>query len=195
MSSPDLMDKNQRLLLVILAVVLFMAAMAFAAVPLYNLFCRVTGYAGTTQIAQSAPDIILDRVVRIRFNADTQPNLLWYFRPDQREVSVQLGQEALISYTARNEGHRPLTGTAIFNVTPEKAGKYFHKTQCFCFGEQTLQPGQDMPMPVVFYVDPAMDDDKEMDDVSMITLSYTFFRSESQELDEALEDYSHLSSE
>ena len=189
MPSSDLANKNQRVLIIVLSIVGFMVMMAFAAVPLYDLFCRVTGYGGTTQVSQSAPDIVLDRKVRVRFNADTQRDLPWDFKPDQREVTVQLGQEALISYTARNTAQNPVTGTAIFNVTPQKAGKYFHKTQCFCFGEQTLQPGEDMPMPVTFYVDPAMDEDKEMDDVTMITLSYTFFTAESQELEQALESY------
>lgn len=185
----DLAHKNRRLFLTVISLVFAMVGLAFAAVPLYDLFCRVTGYGGTTQVSVANPGVVIDRDVRVRFNADTHRDMPWQFTPDQREVTVQLGQDALISYTAANKTSDPVTGTAIYNVTPQKVGKYFHKTQCFCFDRQTLIPNQDMVMPVVFYVDPAMHDDPEMDDVSTITLSYTFFRSESEALDTALEDY------
>ena len=181
--------KNRRVLLAVLSAVALMVMMAFAAVPLYDLFCRVTGYGGTTQISDGPSGAVIDRKIRVRFNADTHRDMPWRFSPDQTEISVLLGQDALVSYTAMNPTEIPVTGTAIYNVTPQKVGKYFHKTQCFCFDEQRLQPGQDMTMPVVFYIDPAMHKDAAMDDVTTITLSYTFFQAESQALDRALEVY------
>jgi cytochrome c oxidase assembly protein subunit 11 len=181
--------KNARIGLTVLAVVLAMAAMAYAAVPLYGLFCRVTGFGGTTQVATALPDKIIDRTITIQFNADTDPRLPWVFKPQQRSIDVKLGQKGLTAYLARNKIEKPVTGTALYNVTPLKVGKYFHKIQCFCFDEQTLQARQEVDMPVMFYVDPALNDDPNMDDIRNITLSYTFFRAESEELDQALEDF------
>ncbi len=181
--------RNKLTGLAVLAVVAGMLALSFASVPLYNLFCRVTGFGGTTQISQSLPDVVLDRTVTVKFITDTNRSLPWDFGPDQREVEVKLGQDALISYHARNNAKEPVAGTAIYNVTPAKAGKYFHKTQCFCFGEQVLNPGQSVSMPVVFYVDPAMDNDPNMEDVTTITLSYTFFKTDSPALEKALEAF------
>lgn len=185
----DLQSKNRTVLIAVLSGVGFMVFMAFAAVPLYDLFCRVTGYGGTTQVSDGPSGEVIDRQIRVRFNADTHRDMPWQFSPEQREVSVLLGQDALVSYVAANKTQRPVTGTAIYNVTPQKVGKYFHKTQCFCFQEQTLHPGEDMNMPVVFYIDPEMHRDPAMDDVTTITLSYTFFQAESQALDSALEVY------
>lgn len=182
------MDKNTRTLLSVLAIVFAMVGLSFASVPLYDLFCRVTGFGGTPQIG-GTPDRIVDRDIRVIFNADTAPNLPWDFKPEQRDITVKIGQQALIAYHAINKADKPSAGTAIYNVTPPKAGKYFHKTQCFCFDEQTLIPGQDMSMPVVFYIDPAMADDPNMDEVRQITLSYSFFPAASEELDEALEAF------
>lgn len=166
-----------------------MVGLAFASVPLYNLFCRVTGYGGTTQRATQAPAEILEREITVRFNADTSPNLPWTFKPGQHEITLKIGQQGLVSYLAENKLDIPTTGTAVYNVTPAKAGQYFHKIECFCFAEQTLTPGQSMHMPVLFYLDPAMDKDRNMDDVKNVTLSYTFFPAGTEELDQALEGF------
>ena len=143
------MDKNARTLLMVMLVVAGMVGLAFASVPLYNMFCRITGFGGTTQVSQSAPaaDEILERVMTVRFNSDTNRNLNWSFKPDQRKIDLKVGAQGFISFNARNKSDEPVTGTAIYNVTPPKAGKYFHKTQCFCFDAQTLNPGQSADMP------------------------------------------------
>jgi len=185
----EMTRKNAKLGLTVLAVVIGMVGMSFAFIPLYNLFCRVTGFGGTPIISESLPDTVLDRVITIKFNATTSRNLPWDFKPEQREIDVQLGQRGLTAYSAKNTTNRPTAGTAIYNVTPLKVGKYFHKIQCFCFDEQMLKPGEHMDMPVMFYVDPAMNDDPLMEDVDTITLSYTFFPTESEELDTALEAF------
>lgn len=185
----EISRKNARLGLTILGIVVGMVALAYASVPLYDLFCRVTGFGGTTQIAKNLPDIILDRTVTIKFNANTDKNLPWRFKPEQREIDVKLGQRGITAYSAQNRLDTPTTGTAIYNVTPLKVGKYFQKIQCFCFDEQTLQASQKVSMPVLFFVDPAFNDDPNMNDVNTITLSYTFFKAESKELDSALEAF------
>lgn len=185
----EMSKKNARIGLTILAVIIGMAALSYAFVPLYNLFCRVTGFAGTTQVAASLPDKILDRKVTIKFNAQTNKNLPWDFRPEQRQIVVQLGQRGITSFTAYNKENKPTAGSAVYNVTPLKAGKYFHKIQCFCFDEQILKPHEHVDMPVMFYVDPSLNDDPLMEDVDTITLSYTFFTAESKELDSALEAF------
>jgi cytochrome c oxidase assembly protein subunit 11 len=171
----------------------FMAAVAmlglgYAAVPLYDLFCRVTGFGGTTQratdseadlaaqIAQSAGG----KTMSIRFDATTARDLPWTFKPAQSTDTVQVGIRDLATYTARNNSDVPITGTATFNVEPEQAGQYFNKIQCFCFTEQTLQPGQEVSMPVLYYVDPAALDDELMEGVEQITLSYTFHRAKEE---------------
>lgn len=189
--SDPLKEKNRRTALVVLAVVAGMAGMAYASVPLYNLFCRVTGFGGTTQVAESAPppEAVRERTVTVKFDANTARNMPWRFAPQERQKTVRLGQKMLTSFRAENPTGSEITGTALYNVTPEKAGKYFHKIQCFCFGEQVLPPGKAVSMPVVFYVDPAMDDDRAMDDVTHITLSYTFFRAGSSDLDKAAEGF------
>lgn len=184
----DMAKKNARIGLSILAAVVIMAGASYAFVPLYNLFCAVTGFGGTTQVAEALPENVLDRVVTVQFNATTNSHLPWEFHPEQREINVQLGQRGLTAYRAENQHNTPTTGTAVYNVTPLKAGKYFHKIQCFCFDEQTLKPKESISMPVMFYVDPAMDNDPAMDDVHTITLSYTFFKAASKELDSAMEE-------
>ncbi len=181
--------KNKKVALIVLSVVFGMMGLAFASVPLYDLFCRVTGYGGTTQVADALPDQVLDRVVKVRFNTTTVKAMDWDFQPDRREVSVQLGARGFISYHARNNGDQPLVGTALYNVTPAKAGKYFQKIQCFCFGEQRLDPHEEVDMPVIFYIDPAMDNDPNLKDVTTITLSYTFFEADTSELEEAMEGF------
>ncbi len=172
--------RNRRLMLYCLGVVGFMIAGSFASAPLYRLFCQVTGFGGATVRAERAPGAVGERTVTVRFNADAEPGLPWSFKPAQRAIEVRLGEQALAFYTARNLASVPVTGTATFNVTPDKAGGYFAKIACFCFTEQTLAPGQSVDMGVSFYVDPALAEDPNMADVNTITLSYTFFRAKDQ---------------
>lgn len=168
--------RNRVFLIGLLALAFGMIGLAYASVPLYSLFCQVTGFGGTTQRASAAPGTVLDRVVTVRFNADVNAGLPWSFRPNQREVKVKLGETALVSYRAENRSKEPLVGTAVFNVTPEKTGAYFNKIECFCFTEQVLNPGDGVDMPVAFFVDPALASDPNLEDVTTITLSYTFYR-------------------
>ncbi|HEX9791489.1 MAG TPA: cytochrome c oxidase assembly protein [Kiloniellales bacterium] len=168
--------RNARTGLVLAGVAAGMVGLAFASVPLYRLFCQVTGFGGTTQVAEQAPAETIERTMVIRFNADVDPKLPWSFQPNQRQISLRVGEPALATYTARNLSDSPMTGTATFNVTPLKAGRYFDKVQCFCFDEQRLEAGQDVEMAVSFFVDPAIMDDRNLDEVKTITLSYTFFR-------------------
>ncbi len=183
------MDKNTRVLVFVLSLVIGMGALAYASVPLYDLFCRVTGFAGTTQTSDALPDTTLDREIVIRFNSQTSANLPWEFKAETYKVTTKIGAQGLVNFYAENKSSTPTTGTAVYNVTPLKAGKYFHKTQCFCFDEQTLTPNQRMNMPVLFYIDPSIAEDRNMDDVHDITLSYSFFPAESKELDGALEAF------
>jgi cytochrome c oxidase assembly protein subunit 11 len=155
-----------------------MLGLTAASVPLYRLFCQVTGYGGTTQRAEQAPDQISDRTIKVRFNAEVAQGIPWSFEPEQREIEIRIGEQQLAFYRARNNGERPIVGTATFNVTPNKAGSYFSKIDCFCFTEQVLQPGESADLPVSFFVDPAILDDPETQDVRSITLSYTFFMRE-----------------
>lgn len=187
--SEQLRRKNAKTARRVFLIVAAMVGLSFASVPLYNLFCRVTGFGGTTQVSAALPDQILDRSVTIRFDANTARNLPWEFRPEVLETSVKLGAKGLTNFIAMNESKNPVTGTALYNVTPLKAGKYFHKIQCFCFNEQVLQPGERVNMPVMFYVDPKMQDDPLMDDVTTITLSYSFFKIDTPELDQAWEAF------
>nr|WP_294560265.1 cytochrome c oxidase assembly protein [uncultured Rhodopila sp.] len=159
------------------AVIAGMVGMSFAAIPLYRLFCAATGYAGTPKIGLAAAPGSTGETIRVRFNADTNPALPWSFAPDQLEVKLKIGDEQVAFYHAANQSAEPVTGMALYNVTPEKVGKYFHKTACFCFNKQTLSPKQSMEFPVSFWVDPAIRDDPNTSDVKVITLSYTFFRS------------------
>ena len=161
--------------LVLGGVVCGMVGLAFGAVPLYKLFCQVTGFGGTTQVAEEAPVTVGERVVTVRFNADTARDLPWHFKPEQREIKVRVGEMALAFYNAVNQSDRALIGTSTFNVTPVKAGAYFNKIECFCFEEQTLAPGERADFPVSFFVDPDIVEDRRLDDVTTITLSYTFF--------------------
>jgi cytochrome c oxidase assembly protein subunit 11 len=156
------------------AVVLGMIGMSFAAVPLYRLFCQVTGYGGTTQRAETLPDVVLDREMIVQFDANAVEALGWDFRPEQRRVSVKVGQPTEIAYLATNTTDHPITGQAIFNVTPATVGAYFVKVECFCFTEQTLAPGETARMPVLFYIDPSLAEATNLDYVDTITLSYTF---------------------
>jgi cytochrome c oxidase assembly protein subunit 11 len=159
------------------AVAIGMVGLSFAAIPLYRMFCAATGYGGTPKIGVAPAPGGDGKTIRVRFNADTNPGLPWSFAPDQLEITVPLGEDHLASYTAHNKARSAITGVALYNVTPEKAAKYFHKTACFCFNQQTLQGGQTMDFPLSFWVDPAIDADPGTKDVQVVTLSYTFFRS------------------
>ena len=168
---------NARVAFTAVGVVIGMVGLSFASVPLYRMFCQVTGYGGTTQRAEHAPAEAGERVITVHFNADIAgTNLPWTFTPMQNEVKVRVGEEELIHYRAVNKGSTPVTGTATFNVTPAKAGIYFQKIQCFCFSEQTLAAGETAEMPVSFFIDPDIAKDPNTRDVRNITLSYTFFR-------------------
>ena len=156
-------------------IALSMLALAFAAVPLYDLFCRVTGYGGTTQRAEAPAGEVLDRIMEVRFDANGAGGLNWRFKPDQTVIKVKVGQSMLTHDTARNEGDEPVVATATFNVSPPAAGAYFNKIECFCFTEQKLEPGETIDMPVVFFIDPEVVNEADMTGVPSITLSYTFF--------------------
>jgi cytochrome c oxidase assembly protein subunit 11 len=142
---------------------------------LYKIFCQVTGYGGTTQRVVEKSSTIVDRVITVRFDANISPNLAWKFEPVQNTIDVKLGENAIAFFRATNLSDKPLTGTAAFNVAPEVMGLYFNKIQCFCFNEQTLQPGQSVEMPVTFYVDPKMLDDRDTRDLGNVALSYVFY--------------------
>jgi cytochrome c oxidase assembly protein subunit 11 len=158
-------------------VVVSMGALAFASVPLYRLFCQVTGYGGTTMKADKAPaaDQIVDKMITVRFDANVSGGLAWQFEPLDRVVQVKLGETAVVNYRAKNPTDTPLAGSATYNVVPDQAGVFFNKLACFCFTEQVLEPGQSMDMPVQFFVDPAMATDKDGKRIHTITLSYTFY--------------------
>lgn len=158
-----------------------MIGMAYAAVPLYAMFCQMTGYGGTTQRVEQYSDRILDRKITVRFDANISGGLPWDFKPGARDVTMKIGETTLAHYTATNLFDRPTSGRATFNVTPEMAGAYFNKVECFCFTDTTLKPGESLDMPVVFYVDPDIVDLPEMRDVKTITLSYTFFPIDGEE--------------
>lgn len=149
---------------------------------LYEMFCRVTGYGGTTQQAVALPDHMGERMITVRFDANIAPDLKWRFRPMQISEKVHVGENGLALYEAVNNGDVPIVGTATYSVTPHKAGIYFNKLQCFCFTEQVLQPGERIEMPVSYFVDPAIVEDRNLDDVTTITLSYTFFPAPDQSL-------------
>jgi cytochrome c oxidase assembly protein subunit 11 len=152
-----------------------MVAAAYAAVPFYNWFCRTTGFAGTTQVAASAPGEVLARRINVRFDANVAPGLPWRFEPEQNSIDVKIGEVVTIYYTVVNEAARETLGQAAYNVTPLTVGAYFDKINCFCFTEQRMKPGESRKMAVVFYVDPALAKDTEQNDLNTITLSYTFF--------------------
>lgn len=158
----------------LVGVVVTMASLSFAAVPFYDWFCRVTGFGGTTSVAESGSDVVLDQTVKVRFDASLEQGMPWSFKPVQRSMEVRIGETGLALYEAHNPTDRPVAGTASFNVYPYAAGGYFTKIECFCFTEQVLQPGETVQMPVSFYVDPAMVDDPEGQFVHEIVLSYTF---------------------
>ena len=169
--------RNRRLGLTVGGFVAGMVGLAFASVPLYDMFCRATGYNGTVQTGGPAAPGAGQQQITIRFNANTQPNLPWRFRPESPTMSLRVGEEGLGFYSAENLATVPVTGIATYNVTPEVVGKYFHKTACFCFDEQTLAAGQRADMPLTFWVDPKIGEDPNTRGIRTITISYTFFRS------------------
>ncbi|WP_299898608.1 cytochrome c oxidase assembly protein [uncultured Ruegeria sp.] len=156
-------------------VVVLMGSLAWASVPFYDWFCRVTGFGGTTGVAEAAPEEVLDRTVTIRFDASKAKDMAWEFKPVVREMEVRIGETGLAFYEAYNPTDRPIAGQASYNVAPYSAGGYFQKIACFCFEEQVLQPGERVEMPVTFFVDPEMVEDLEAKYVHTITLSYTFY--------------------
>lgn len=174
MSAPT--QNNRRIVLSLIGVVLTMGALAWVAVPFYSWFCSVTGYGGTTNTAEVASDVILDETVRVRFDANTDRDLEWTFRPMQTEMVLKIGENGLAFYEAINNSDHAIIGTASYNVAPDVAGYYFNKIECFCFTEQLLQPGERVEMPVSFYVDPELVTDRDAGRVRDITLSYTFHR-------------------
>jgi cytochrome c oxidase assembly protein subunit 11 len=153
-----------------------MIGASYAAVPFYNWFCKTTGYGGTTQVAEKAPDHILGRTLAIRFDSNVAPGLPWKFEPEQNEVKVRIGEVTTVQYKVTNEAAREVTAQASYNVSPPQVGAYFNKINCFCFTQQTMKPGETREMAVVFYVDPSIVKDHDQDDLNTITLSYTFYR-------------------
>jgi cytochrome c oxidase assembly protein subunit 11 len=173
-------DKNPRLAWTMVAIVGGMLGLAYAAVPLYQAFCKATGFAGTPLVAQEGVRPVIARTVEVRFDTNTDANLPWHFEPVQRSVKVHLGEEKLVFFRATNRSQRPIVGTATYNVTPEWTAGWFNKIQCFCFTEQLLQPEQSVDMPVLFFVDADMNKDRRYDDVRTITLSYTFYEAKTE---------------
>lgn len=178
MTRPSQQRRNLNLMMILAGVVAGMTGLAYASVPLYRMFCEVTGFEGTPQRASVAPTEISDRVVRVTFTADVAGGLGWRFQPMQRNLELKIGENKIAYYVAENLESKPVTGRATFNVSPDMFGAYFTKIECFCFKEQTLQPGQRVEMPVSFFIDPAMLKDPALKKLNDITLSYTFFRAE-----------------
>lgn len=179
------LPRNARLALMLLGFVGLMIGFAYASVPLYQIFCKVTGYNGTTQRAAGAPVAVpaaAARIITVSFDANVDSALPWDFAPMTRSVEAKVGTMMTMKYRAHNRSDKPLVGTATFNVQPDKAGLYFNKIQCFCFTRQLLKPGEAKEMPVEFFIDPAIVDNREAADVSHITLSYTFYPAKDQGL-------------
>jgi cytochrome c oxidase assembly protein subunit 11 len=175
-TGPSRRQKNHRTVAVLCAgLAMAMIGLAYASVPLYRLFCQVTGYAGTTQRVASASTQVTDKLVTIRFDANVAPGLPWAFEAVSKPMTLKLGETAIATYRATNRATQPTTGTAAYNVVPDQAGSFFNKLACFCFTEQTLAPGQSVEMPVQFFVDPALATDSDGKRIGEITLSYTFF--------------------
>ena len=172
------MNGKQRTALFLVLLVFGMTGLAFASVPIYRAFCELTGFDGTPRRAEKAPGPVAGEI-DVRFDANVHPGLPWRFEPEQNVVHIQPGAKTKIFYRATNLTARPITGQAVFNVSPNQAGQYFNKIECFCFSEQTLKPGESVDMPVVFFVDPKLRQDDDTKDVHEITLSYTFYPVES----------------
>jgi len=168
-------DNKTKTLLQLVGVVVFMGAMAWAAVPFYNWFCRVTGFGGTTNVASATTGTVLDREIKIRFDGSKARDFPWEFKPAQTEMTMKIGEDGLAFYEAYNPTDKPIAGQASYNVYPYEAGGYFNKIECFCFTEQVLMPGERVQMPVNFFVDPEIVDDPDAKHINHITLSYTFY--------------------
>ncbi len=177
-SAPRKRRNNGAIVLMCLAFVFGMGAASYAAVPLYRMFCQLTGYNGTTQRVEQASTVILDRKMRVTFDANIAPGLDWEFKPVEREVNPRIGETIQVNFVAVNKSNEPQRGQAVFNVTPGEAGAYFNKVQCFCFNETVLKPGEKLEMPVVFYIDPDITKAVESKDIHTVTLSYTFYPKE-----------------
>ena len=176
----NLKAQNKKVIFIITFVGMLMLSLSYAAVPLYDIFCRVTGFGGTTQIASSAPGSSGHPNINIRFESNITDSLNWDFYSKTKTVKIPMGEEKTIYYFAKNLSDKPIVGTATFNVTPAKAGQYFMKIDCFCFVEQLLNPGESMNMPVTFFIDPDLYKDENVQEVNEITLSYTFMKSMDQ---------------
>ena len=176
----NLKAQNKKVIFIITFVGMLMLSLSYAAVPLYDIFCRVTGFGGTTQIASSAPGSTGHPKINIRFESNITDSLNWDFYSKTKTVKIPMGEEKTIYYFAKNLSDEPIVGTATFNVTPAKAGQYFMKIDCFCFVEQLLNPGESMNMPVTFFIDPDLYKDENVQEVNEITLSYTFMKSMDQ---------------
>jgi cytochrome c oxidase assembly protein subunit 11 len=163
------------------ALVVGMVGAAYAAVPLYNWFCKTTGFGGTTQVSENAPDHVLGRTLTIRFDSNVAPGLPWRFQPEQNQIQVRIGEVATVHYKVINEAACDVSGQASYNVSPPTVGGYFNKINCFCFTEQRLKAGETREMAVVFYIDPSIANDRDQNDLSTITLSYTFYRQRESE--------------
>src|SRR5690349_6750997 len=182
------MDRNARIAWTLVLVVGSMLGLAYAAVPLYEAFCKATGFGGTPLVAQEGDRPVINRTVTVRFDTNVDPGLAWRFEPEQRQVTVHLGEEKLVYFRATNLSQRPIVGAANYNVTPERTAGWFNKIQCFCFTEQLLKPGQSVDMPVIFFVDSDMAKDRAYDDINTITLSYTFHEAKTPRAKELLRD-------
>ena len=176
----NLKAQNKKVIFIITFIGMLMLSLSYAAVPLYDIFCRVTGFGGTTQIASSAPGSTGQPNINIRFESNITDSLNWDFYSKTKTVKIPMGEEKTIYYFAKNLSDEPIVGTATFNVTPAKAGQYFMKIDCFCFVEQLLNPGESMNMPVTFFIDPDLYKDENVQEVNEITLSYTFMKSMDQ---------------
>jgi len=193
-NSPELASRRKRRTAAMLGLlVLGMVGLSFAAVPLYRLFCQVTGYGGTTQVATVAPEQS-ERRITVRFDANVASGMPWVFEAP-KPVGLNLGETGLVSYRGRNPASRPILGTATYNVTPAQAGVYFNKIECFCFTEQLLMPGEEKEFPVTFFVDPAIEDDPDLATVTTITLSYTFFDKGPEALEQYMASHGRQSAE
>jgi len=179
--SQNIHKKNNMIAFGAAAFALGMVGMAYAAVPLYRIFCQVTGYGGATQISEENSEVVLSKTINVRFDGNMSKKLDWSFKPAQRQITLKIGETRLAIYKAKNLGTTRTSGTATFNVTPVAAGAYFDKIACFCFTKQTLEPGESVDMPVSFFIDPDIVNDKDLDGVSTITLSYTFFPAKTDE--------------
>ena len=186
MSQKTPISPQQKTAAYLAGVAAVMLSLSFAAVPFYNWFCKVTGFAGTTSVAVAPSDVVLDKTVVVRFDASLDANMAWEFKPMQTEMTIRIGETGLAFYEAYNPTDRVIAGTASYNVTPDQSGGYFTKIECFCFTEQVLQPGERVTMPVTFFVDPSIEENPEAREIKEITLSYTFYETSLPEQQAAL---------